>query len=177
MVARCIEAISNTCHMEPAVKDELLAMGFKESEVGQAMRMAGGTSKECAVTWLMAREETLGGPEDEFEMVEDAAVDLPTMLISGGGLDCMAEMLQEPDPEVQASLWKAIAELTRISRQVAPPVNRSGGDLSPSGSEAVSRNSSRPARSRANSRAPLADCAGAEALCSKEASHLTASHR
>jgi hypothetical protein len=114
MVARCIEAISNTCHMEPAVKDELLAMGFKESEVGQAMRMAGGTSKECAVTWLMAREETLGGPEDEFEMVEDAAVDLPTMLISGGGLDCMAEMLQEPDPEVQASLWKAIAELTRV---------------------------------------------------------------
>ena len=117
MVARCIEAISHTCHMEPAVKAKLLAMGFKESEVGQAMRMAGGTSVECAVTWLTAREETWGGLpgwEDEFEMVEDAPIDLPTMLISRGGLDIMAEMLQEPDAEVQASLWKAISALTRV---------------------------------------------------------------
>jgi hypothetical protein len=114
MVAKCIEAISHTCHMEPAVKAKLLAMGFKESEVGQAMRMAGGTSVECAVTWLTTREETWGGPEDEFEMVEDAPIDLPTMLISLGGLDIMAEMLQEPDAEVQASLWKAISALTRV---------------------------------------------------------------
>ena len=43
------------------VKAELMAMGYKDSEVGQAMRMAGGTSVECAVTWLLSREETPGG--------------------------------------------------------------------------------------------------------------------
>jgi hypothetical protein len=69
MVAKCMEAIALTSHTDPALHQQLIAMGFKEAAAGQALRMAGG-SLECAVTWLAEREETPGGPEDEFEMVE-----------------------------------------------------------------------------------------------------------
>ena len=113
MVAKCLESISLTCYLDPSLTHQLVEMGFTSADATQALRVGGGTL-ECAVTWLTTEsDETPGGPEDEFEMVEEAPIDLPGMLISSGGLNCMAEMLQEQDAEVQVSLWKAVSALTR----------------------------------------------------------------
>ena len=118
MVAKCLESISLTTYLDPSLKPQLISMGFNEVDAAQALRAVGGSSVEWAVTLLTTEyDETPGGPEDEFEMVEESPLNLPGMLIDDGGLDCMAEMMHEQDAEVQVSLWKAISALTRVGQR------------------------------------------------------------
>ena len=45
-------------------------------------------------------DDAQGCLEDEFEMVEEASMDLPRLFIQRGGLACVSDMLQGYDVEV-----------------------------------------------------------------------------